>query len=245
MYGRLSSYFVAAGAAAIATTAFVSSAVSQPRPAGQLPDILGIRTGMPVTEAMNLLKTNYPGVQFETARPSAIDGVPTSVVAKLLDAEADTVMLDSNPRPPHVVHIVKRAFGKPPLFFFRTSDGKSLPVPTIFTEFINKYGPPSTPDTYEWNFDDQGRSLAGKNCKGIRNGELGCTGASSSFQQEQAAGCPCEGITIRLIESVFIMHNQVLDQQARIDDGNITKERAQKQQDEARKKALQQNKIGL
>jgi len=135
--------------------------------AGPLPDIIGLHTGMPLGEAVTLLKAYKSDFQFHLSYEGSMQdngrGADGVVAERMKDGKpvGESFTLKATWAPPHALYSIVRGG-----FLAGAVDGA-----VIMAALRKKYGPEcgTTSTGYNsyvsWFFDRQGRSLAGaKEC---------------------------------------------------------------------------------
>jgi len=162
-YGALAALVVALGSAAH------PGAAGQPRPAGgpapgKLPDVLGITTGMPMQQAIDLMKAHDPGHQVIIRQwliPQAFGDKPvTYQISTATTGDDDTLEVDVTlPPQPQVVWQIQRVIGGRNRF--------TSTLANLDKSLYQKYGMPWNPNPplslnpkgLQWIFTEQGRAL--------------------------------------------------------------------------------------
>ena len=161
-HARALRFFIAA--LTLAADALAQSKSQGVPPVQALPDVLGIRTGIPAQEAYDLLKKLAPGAligigQFPVAGVSD-KPVPVSMAVKTLNTEQIeyiTVWLTLPPSK-QVVWAVGRSI--------EFDQGKQLFKSAVIGGLRQKYGPETDEEYRFWAFDSQGRRPEGAGRKG-------------------------------------------------------------------------------
>ena len=161
-YGALAALVVALGLAAHPGAAGQQTA-GGPAP-GKLPDVLGITTGMPMQQAMDLMKAHDPGhgvIIRQWLIPQAFGDKPvTYQISTATTGEDDTLEVDVTlPPQPQVVWQIQRVIGGRNRF-------KST-LANVDNSLYQKYGMPWNPNPLlplnpkdqQWFFTEQGRAL--------------------------------------------------------------------------------------
>ena len=164
----------------LATDAVAQSRSEALSPAAGLPDVVGIRPGMPAQEAYNLLKARNLNVKIGIGQmvfPGLGEKpIPVEIAAQVVDAAAPEIITVWLTTPP----------GKQVVFAVgRTLDydkSKALLRTKVLEGLRQKYGPEtdSNPVGPYWGFDEQGKRpdtarLRQMNCMSIGHGNLTVT----------------------------------------------------------------------
>jgi hypothetical protein len=162
-YGALAALVVALGLAAH------PGAAGQPQTAGgaapgKLPDVLGTTTGMPIQQAMDLMKAHDPGhnvIIRQWLIPQAFGDKPvTYQISTATTGEDDTLEVDVTlPPQPQMVWQIQRVIGGQNRF--------TSTLANVDKGLYQKYGMPWNPNPplplnpkgLQWFFTEQGRAL--------------------------------------------------------------------------------------
>jgi len=162
-YGTLAALVVALGLAAHPGAAGQPQTAGGPAP-GKLPDVLGITTGMPMQQAIDLMKAHDPRHQViirQLVIPQAFGDKPvTYQISTATTGEDDTLDVDVTlPPQPQVVWQIQRVIGGRNRF---TSTLANLDK-SLYQKYGTPWNPnpplPLNPKGLQWFFTDQGRPV--------------------------------------------------------------------------------------
>lgn len=137
-----------------------------PQDLGKRPDVLGVRLGMPVSEALDIIKTRFPGIIVTPMKTTADDGTPgefrpvtVGYIAKL-DADSKQNRYESFSIELHTLHEDGRIWAINRLSRYW---GSKRPLSTtVAASLLEKYGSPSRKPTdkiFHWWFDPSGTQI--------------------------------------------------------------------------------------
>ena len=146
--------------AVILLTAAALAQSERAKATGELPDILGIRPGMPIGEAFQVLKAHDPkgSIKYGQKRIDAVSTKPIthallySPTASTEDPEAILVDITFPPSQQLVWRVTRT---------LQFSTGREVPVATLVTALRQKYGQEiaNKSQSLYWVFDGRGRPL--------------------------------------------------------------------------------------